>query len=376
MIKTISLVTLALFVSEPTGALFSQSWKDLVPSSTKAIIIENKDDLSLKTAILSLREELRLKGPGPNAPFGLIQAVDADQKGRIIVLDKKECRLYRFDAKGVLINTFGKQGQGPGELERPFGLSVNSRDQQIIVYSLNFKMTVFSYDGRFLQEENLHTGATKSIKRDSKRALIWTEISTNPQDPLSKLMKKDPATDSARILATFPAPFRQNIIIPFSPVSSLGVDAADRVYFGFPTKFEILRFDGDGRLERVITQAFHPVELSVREKSEKAKEFPPDIPIEFPKYHSAYMNFLVSDEGAIIVKTWEKKDSAVQCVFYDPDGRCAGKVWLRGEPVLLKAKKLFVLEEDGNGEQALVQYAVNINGNLWFVVEAATRCGQ
>ncbi len=173
-------------------------------------------------------------------------------------------------------------------------------------------------------------------------------------------MKLESGKSSAQGLAKFPAPFRQNVIIPFSPVCSLGLDAADRIYFGYPARFEILRFSADGRLDRVITQAYRPLEITSMEKSEKAKAFPPDISIEFPKYHSAYVGFLVSEDGAILVKTWEKKGGSILHILYDPDGRCAGKIWLKSEPVLFKARKLYALEENTDEEQLLVRYSVDM----------------
>jgi hypothetical protein len=354
------LMVLAAFVCVLAGLLSAQTWKDLVVGPASPIIVENSDVTLSKARLLSLREEIRLNGFGSNRLFGRIQAVDTDEQGRIIVLDKKECCLYRFDAKGVPINSFGKRGQGPGELERPFGLSIDLHDQQILVFSLNSKTTIFSYDGRFLGEEHLRTGVTKSFRRDSKHASVWTEISTDPANPTSMLMKMDSGKNSARGLAKFPPPFRQNVIIPFSPVCGLGLDASDRVYFGYPAKFEILRFGADGRLDRVIIQAYHPLEIASTEKSEKAKEFPADISIEFPKYHSAYVSFLVSEAGAILVKTWEKKDDSTFHVLYDSEGRCAGKVWMKGEPVLFRTKQLYVLEENSDGEQSLVRYSVDM----------------
>jgi len=73
-------------------------------------------------------------------------AVGAD--GGIYILDNRGGRILRFDSEGKFLGTFGRPGQGPGELQRPMSL-VRSASGDIVVSDGNF--SVFSGDGVFLK---------------------------------------------------------------------------------------------------------------------------------------------------------------------------------------------------------------------------------
>ena len=76
--------------------------------------------------------------------------VAVNDSGQIIVLDGQNHRLIVFDAAGQHLQTFGKQGGGPGELQFPNGLAVD-RDGNAIVFDFaRRELSRFALDGTVL----------------------------------------------------------------------------------------------------------------------------------------------------------------------------------------------------------------------------------
>lgn len=71
---------------------------------------------------------------GPASFYSLwSQAVDVDAAGNLYVLDAPNHRVVVFDSAGAFVRTFGGEGGGPGEMQRPWNLSVTG-DGTVSVY--------------------------------------------------------------------------------------------------------------------------------------------------------------------------------------------------------------------------------------------------
>jgi hypothetical protein len=57
--------------------------------------------------------------------FGDIRDLDFDAAGNLYIFDGQKSRVVVVDASGRLVRTFGKEGDGPGELRQPVALVVN-----------------------------------------------------------------------------------------------------------------------------------------------------------------------------------------------------------------------------------------------------------
>jgi hypothetical protein len=63
---------------------------------------------------------------GPESFFDVGHAIAADTRGRLHVLDRGNYRVLVFDSAGRFLSEYGKRGGGPGELERPEALIIDS----------------------------------------------------------------------------------------------------------------------------------------------------------------------------------------------------------------------------------------------------------
>jgi hypothetical protein len=75
-----------------------------------------------------LRERFRLgamDGDGPDV-FGSIADVELGPEGEVYILDNQASEIRVFGPDGVYVRTFGRAGQGPGELSRAAGIAFDT----------------------------------------------------------------------------------------------------------------------------------------------------------------------------------------------------------------------------------------------------------
>jgi hypothetical protein len=73
--------------------------------------------------------------------------VAGDSDGNLYILDVAGSRVLSFDTEGRHRATYGRQGEGPGELAQPFGLGIGVGDTVWVLDPLNSRFTGFPDDG-------------------------------------------------------------------------------------------------------------------------------------------------------------------------------------------------------------------------------------
>jgi DNA-binding beta-propeller fold protein YncE len=82
--------------------------------------------------------------------FSLPESVAVDKDGNVYVTDTFNNRIEKFDADGVFISTFGKNGDSPADLERPKGIAVDCDGHIWVVDAAQNMVKVFDQQGRLL----------------------------------------------------------------------------------------------------------------------------------------------------------------------------------------------------------------------------------
>ena len=85
---------------------------------------------------------------GPESFYNVRRgSVGTDAAGNIYVLDADAHRVVMFDGSGEFVRTMGREGEGPGEISWPFGLSVRP-DGTVLVDDIGKGILVeFAPDG-------------------------------------------------------------------------------------------------------------------------------------------------------------------------------------------------------------------------------------
>jgi DNA-binding beta-propeller fold protein YncE len=94
-------------------------------------------------------------GDGPdtfNAPSDVLVAPD----GNIFVADghggNTNARIVKLAPDGKFMKAWGKKGKGPGELDTPHGLAMDSAGRLYVADRANSRIQIFDQDGKFIAE--------------------------------------------------------------------------------------------------------------------------------------------------------------------------------------------------------------------------------
>jgi DNA-binding beta-propeller fold protein YncE len=94
-------------------------------------------------------------GNGPdtfNRPSDVVVAPNGD----VFVADghggPSNARIVKFSAQGKFIKAWGKKGSGPGELDTPHSLAMDSQGRLFVADLRNFRVQIFDQEGRYLAE--------------------------------------------------------------------------------------------------------------------------------------------------------------------------------------------------------------------------------
>ena len=128
------------------------------PLSTGAAPVDARAQVVVENALASawtttpewtLEEDLRIQGP-PGGYLGNIDAVAADTRGNIFILDGTTQEIHVFDAGGGFLRTLGGRGQGPGEFREALGPAIAPGDTLWVADGLAPRYSIFGPDGTFI----------------------------------------------------------------------------------------------------------------------------------------------------------------------------------------------------------------------------------
>ena len=357
------LALLTLLASQPVAA--QDKWKGSIVKEGDVTVVKNPKEPIYRTSILELKEDLTLGGAEAQGNFAFSQVVSVvvDDTGTIYVLDLQASHIKAFDATGHYLRTIGRRGQGPGELEFPMSLSLNLTSDELAVQLQSRGMVFFRTDGTFLRQLALkgRSGGSRVDSRGQIYVIEFVLAGDNPRYATKKL-----GTDGT-VLATIsetPAPAVRggmggSKVQAFVPFPIILIDRDDRLIYGYPETYDI-QFYGpaDAKALKRISRKYNPVAVTEEEK-ERIRKAGMKIDYVFPKDHSAYKRFFLSDLGHLFVQTWEKADGGkfLHDIF-DADGRFIGRIPLKPSGIEILKGKYYALEEDDDGFQYVKRYAV------------------
>ena len=82
--------------------------------------------------------------------------IATDSKGRVIVSERSASTIYIFDNTGGLLTKFGGHGRSQDKLSSPSGVTIDTSDNILIADSENYRVCMFSPDGRFIKNTASH----------------------------------------------------------------------------------------------------------------------------------------------------------------------------------------------------------------------------
>jgi hypothetical protein len=312
---------------------------------------------------LTLIEDLIIRGSGfgRQGEFKTISAIRADDSGNIYALEARAAAIHIFDRTGKHLKSFGKLGQGPGDLEMPNDLHVLSNETLIVTSKK--RISWFSLRGEFREIIN-NCLIDPRPKPDSQGNFVGIDqIKANKNvDVLSKYdsnlwpiftiaqLEQEPSTSRAKI-KRFPAIF------------IFAVMANDEIIWGINDRYVLTIVNSEGEILRKIVKDYDPVKYGMDDKEKFHKKMQIAISREneydFPDYYPAFGDIHADDENRIFVGIYEvERKGYRQFDVFDSAGRYIARIALSAIPIFWKKRMLYCVEEDIKGFQLIKRYRV------------------
>ncbi len=256
------------------------------------------------------REDLAEIGIGEFAMF------DVDYEGNIYFWTQgsSEDFIFKFDKNGNYVTSFGRKGQGPGELQFPTYLKINSHDEIIITDQHRRKLMIFTLDGRLLKEKPVDFSTPIIIPLNNGKYLVYfyqhiPEAKSNYKLILlyGSNFNKIKELDRMKPINTRTATSIKGInhwLMASVTQKNIYIGSSERGY-------DIWVHDLEGKLERKIRKEYKPVPITEEFKTKYMKRFKRAREelrkkIYFPESQPPFQYCFTDDEGRLFVMTYER----------------------------------------------------------------------
>jgi len=177
--------------------------------------------------------------------------VAVDSNENIYVLDQRNHRFVKFDSKGNHIWTSGRQGQGPGELQRPSKIKITP-SERICILDGSDKIHFYDLQGRYIHSISVMSHSIEDFQY-TEDGRIFMNTPLKQQAGLSAII----CDEKFELLEVFPTEY------PYGPKilggGYIGGDIRyiqNKIYMLLPDTMEIREYDVDGTFIRKIRRDF------------------------------------------------------------------------------------------------------------------------
>jgi hypothetical protein len=354
LLTTAAMILLILACRDGRSLATADGWVGTVDTLESGRIVVRNADVPLwgESAGWEVRERFRigaLEGDGPDV-FGNITDVELGTEGGLYVLDGQASEIRVFGPDGEHLRTFGRAGQGPGELSRPAGMAFDSEGTLWVMNWGNARFSGFDpqtgelvderrrlatfammpWPGRFNDSDRL---LDVGLGSDGQPVVLGLNGDFVPQDTLA-LPQPD---ERHRIL------FRRGelpvmaAMIPFAPQPSWAGHPAGGIVVGEGEVYRLHRvsFSGDTLVTIEVQRQAAPVSREERDSAlaafravtqQQAGGATPDRQPRVPAMKPAHGAVFVDGESRIWVRQIMEPGAVPSWDVIDADGRLLGQI--------------------------------------------------
>jgi len=334
---------------------------------------------------LSLEREFIIDAENPDllrAGLADIYRFGVDSRGSVYIAQrprKDAFVIFQFDDQGRFLKSFGRVGQGPGEIERCSYFGINAKDEIFSLDAQKIKLTTYSSSGEVLGETLLPQSLVGTIPLDNGD-FLFPEYRSSPDSEfaevtfnlLDRQFKKIKEMHHFRYAAqSYGVGKKTNAFLAIPT----GIFTSDRIYLGIPgLDYEVFVFDLAGTLLRKIRKEYLPVEVTSSFQKDAIANLPQGSAMAerlyFPDHKPAYQYLFADEIGRLFIMTSEKDEVSGQniCDIFSASGVFIGRaaigyfdrfrsIWGGVSlDVVAKNQRIYVLQEKNNGYKELVVY--------------------
>lgn len=262
---------------------------------------------SVQNGTLTLTETLRVT-EGNDFFFGEIYDLAVRDDGQIYVADGEEHHIKVLSPNGELLETIGSEGEGPGELQRPFNVALANGDS-LYVMDGQARVSVFAPKGDFEYSfvVRAETGAPRNmmVQEAGRFTFLYFPFPQRVVEGDAQVVARPVGLDGEpgdTLLAK--RPYQRASLqhfVPFSRASWFASGPDDLIHHAWSDSLQVTVYDPEGTKQRETEIPFDPVPVTaanrrelLEDRSEEARRV---IGEHLPDTKPAFDHFLVDDEG-------------------------------------------------------------------------------
>lgn len=340
------------------------------------VVYNPKEPLPLKgqPTKLTLKEDLTIGKDTEdlNYMFSGLQHTQVDEEEYMYAADWKETLIKVYDKNGKHVRSFGRKGQGPGEIGLPFYLGIFQGNKIVVNDRRNAKFIFYSREGELLKEVPM--GKYRFVTRfkvDSEANIYAISRTFEEAKTTLEVKKFSPSFDPLTTFASIEVKRKPQVVPAFPPELHIKLTRDENLIWLNSLKYELTLMNGEGKALRRIIKDYDPKKITGAHKKRIIQQtwgdrgIRPGYKFEVPKHFPPARTFYVDDEDRIYVLTYEYIDKeGIQLVRYDvfdPEGRYITKFYHpRAEtPQAFRNNKMYVrVEEEVYGADMLRRYSM------------------
>ena len=310
------------------------------------------------------------------AEIGLISAgnfgIDSSENVYFASSRNQRNCIYKFDKEGNFITSFGRKGQGPGEIQSVRRFGIDNEDRIIVQDHTNRKILFFKTDGSLSKETRFGKKLRAMYPLPNGNYIVYWDnrviAGVKAEDDYypEGLSLYNSDLEETKILDIYkrPTPRKGYKGTNLNPIFFWIISNGNIYIANEDRGYEILQYDFKGNLLKKIRKEFTPLAVT-KDYIERTKESFAKInrKVWFPEHWSPFTSFFTDDEGRIFVKTYEKGAYEGEFIFdiFNTEGKFVGRKSLNiysAQFVYAKVEGnyLYCLQDKESGYKEFVVY--------------------
>ncbi len=329
-------------------------WKGKIEIEDGVKVIKNPAEPLFGKIEFELVEDLSIgKEDDENYLFYRVRDIEVDRQGSIYVADMSNYRIQKFDRSGNYIQTFGRQGQGPGEFELPTKIRISETTGNIYVKDQAYGIEIFDKHGTHIKGFQIKKSFS-DFRLDEDGNIIGIFRTGSDLNYTNSVCKVNLQGEIVETYAEFP----YNQYARRSPrggivTSTTGWEKKSLIskinnqifVYGYSEKYDLSVIDKNGQLLYKITKE-EPFRKFPAAKRRRLKE------MNLGDFQPFYYSIFSDNKGRIYVqtnKTWREEDVKLKEVdIFSKDGYFLYKTTLPRDTYVIKNGYLYALEVRDN----------------------------
>jgi hypothetical protein len=375
--KSFSIIVIILSIAVMMSCTQNENeWKGTIEEKDGVILVKNPREPMYEEGILSIHSDLTIgeNTEDENYAFNIIGGIEVDDRENIYILDRISTTIKVFNKRGEFLRTFGKTGQGPGEMQRPSFLQITEEEELVIGDPSTRRLIYFSLQGDFLRQTLLaKIGYLADPIRIDSAGNLYVSLVHPPTREGPGFTKFNSDFELLLIITTHEiSKVTENreakVLLPFDCYI---VSRNDHVIWGNSKEYLLNVLNPEGKLIRIIKKDHKPLKLNEKDRKywgEKASRLSlakMGYKMILPDFFPAFQSFSIDEEGRIFVQTFERHQEQEKSFYsydvFDSEGKYITKIPIHSFPRVWKNGKFYTIEADKDGFQYVKRYKVTWN---------------